>query len=389
MSGSFGGTSRGEAFAGLIAVVAFGGALLATPAALAGGTPGGAPVGALPTTYGGHTFLTVGAPGNRSMLPVERYFNLNPTPVTEQVGRVDYAFRISKLEVTPAQWLPFIQTAWPLWQEFGAFQGSLDAPQWTGQHIFNHSAGAVPDYRINSGPGNENAANRSQTASWRAAALYCNWLVAGRPTGPNVDLNQLRTGAYDIGTFTRNPDGSFNDQMEHTPGATYWIATLDEWTKAAYFDPNRYAPGNPGPYNGGVPGAPAPITGETAGYWLYPYTSQEDPGFGGPPGKGLYGNGSQVAVGSYPDVQSPWGMLDAMGGAAEWSETVRPSISPHLNRYRFVRGGTFFTNDDFHASDGTFSSGAIRIASLVPTPSGAVLGLLSGFIVGGRGRRKR
>lgn len=346
--------------------------------------------GALPTNYGGHTFLTIGAPGNRDMLPVERYFNSNPTPVTEQVGGVNYTYRISKLEVTPAQWLPFIRTAWPLWQEFGV-QGSLDALQWTGQHIFNHSAGEIPDYRINSGPGNENAANRSQIASWRAAALYCNWLMAGMPTGPNVDLNQLRTGAYDISTFTRNPDGSFNDQMEHSPGATYWIATLDEWTKAAYFDPNRYAPGNPGPYNGGVPGAPPPITGDTSGYWLYPHTSQEWPGFGGPPGEGLYfagPAGTWMPVGSYPSVQTPWGMLDAMGDRPEWTETVRPTTSLlFANRDRFVlSGSSTLENDYFLAFNGSSGTGAIRIASLVPAPSCAV-GLLILGLVGGSRRR--
>lgn len=346
--------------------------------------------GALPTNYGGHTFLTIGAPGNRDMLPVERRFNSNPTPVTEQVGGVNYTYRISKLEVTPAQWLPFVRTAYPLWQEFGEGNGSLDALQWTGQHIFNHSAGEIPDYRINSGPGNENAPNRSQTASWRAAALYCNWLMAGMPTGPNVDLNQLRIGAYDISTFTRNPDGSFNDQMEHSPGATYWIATLDEWTKAAYFYPNRYAPGNPGPYNGGVPGAPPPITNETAGYWLYPHMSQEWPGLGGPPGEALHGgSNSSVAVGSYPDVLTPWGMLDAMGNR-EWTETVRPSTDPSANRRRFTRGGGFtnlFENDHFPVTDGNFSLGSIRIASAVPVPSGALSIVVGLAWVGGRRRR--
>lgn len=372
MTGSFRGRVSQCVRTGAAAMVA-----LCAPA-FAGGAGG-----ALPTQYGGHEFLTVGAPGNRAMLPVERYYNQNQFPVTEQVGRVDYEFRISKLEVTATQWLPFIRTAYPIWQEWG---GSLNDPSWTSTHI-NTPTFTVPNYRIDQGE--ENLAVR---VTWRSAALYSNWLQAGMPTGPNVDLNQLRTGAYEISTFRRagagGLTGPFLDQAERSPGAQFWIPSLDEWTKAAYFDPNRYAPGNPGPYNGGVPGADPPITGDASGYWLYPNMSQDWPGFGGAPGEGLYG-GPDTPVGSYPSVVSPWGVLDILGGVEEWTETIRPS-SLFGNGDRYFKGvnDSGGINDSFflHALT-NFSGIGIRIASAVPAPATVpAFGALFVMAVGGRRR---
>lgn len=356
-----------------------------------------------PVLYGGHEFLSVGAPGNRAMLPVERFYNQNPTPVTVQVGAVPHNFRISKTEVTISQWLPFIQTAYPIWQQWG---GNVDDPAWMGSAFVGNSSSGIPQYQITTP--NPNAPQFAIRTRWRVAALYANWLHAGMPTGPNADLNLLRTGAYDISTFTQNPDGSYNDQIAHSSGAQFWLPTIDEWTKAAYYDPNRYAPGNPGPaWGAGPPGEPGtnppppgpgdpPITGETSGYWLYPNKSQDEP-IAGPPGVGQWGSrppgwGSNPApVGYYPDVQSPWGVLDMLDGVNEWTETVA-QLAPqaHNNRNRLVKGRepSNVRNDWFGYSSGPDSGlNGIRIASAVPGTS--VILAFVGFsgLVGGRRRR--
>lgn len=349
-----------------------------------------------PVLYGGHEFLSVGAPGNRAMLPVERYYNQNPTPVTEHVGAVNQPFRISKLEVSATQWLPFIQTAYPIWQEWG---GNVDDSHWTSTHINNPTFGA-PAYRINQGE-----ENLAITTTWRVAALYCNWLQAGMPTGPSVNLDVIRTGAYDISTFRRAGPGGltgpFLDQAERSPGAQFWIPNLSEWTKAAYFDPERYAPGNPGPtWGAGPPGPPGtnppppgpgepPITGDTSGYWLYPNMSQEWPGFGGIPGEALYG-GSGTPVGSFPDSASPWGVLDMLGGVEEWTETVALSQTVGNGR-RYVRSGSesFAPNDMFALISGVnFSTWGVRIASVIPSaPTAVVVGAALLTLVGGTRQR--
>ncbi len=314
----------------------------------------------VPPSYG-HDFVTVGAPGNRPALPSERVINFNLTPVTEQIGAVNYTYRISRTETTIGQWLDFVRVAWPVYQNevrgnilSGAFTGSgIGVLNWTTNPTF---------FLVR-----EASVTQPTNMEWRAAAMYCNWLHNGRPTGPGAEWS-VRSGAYDIRTFTRNPDLSFNDQLRRSEGARYWIPDLNEWTKAAHYDPNRYGPGQ-------------------EGYWKYPVTSDTAP-LTGPPGQGTTGgtaaNGLPLPVGSYPDVQSPWGLLDASGGYSEWTETVMFSWQ---NQYglvsdnsRIIRGsnagaGSFRDEiDAFPASAGaTGGLTGLRIASLVSSPAAAPL----------------
>lgn len=338
--------------------------------------PSGAVAGSgagVPPNYG-HDFVTVGAPGNRAMLPVERYFNSNQFGNTVNVGAVDYAFRIARTEVTSTQWLDFVRVAWPAWEAQG---WDPTYSEFRGSNIIENGVFS-PNYIMF--PGRDNWGTR---ASWRAAAMYCNWLHNGRPTGPNAPMSAFLTGAYDIATFTRNPDGSYNDQAAHSADARYWIPTLHEWTKAGYYDPNRYSPGNPGPTQN--PNGGPPITGETGGYWLFPNTSQVFP----PSSQYTPVEGN---VGLHPEVQSPWGVLDMIGTVDEWTETIPlPPRFPWANRERFVRGsdtlGPF--NDEFFTyfpPDGPIAG--IRIASLVPTPGVTMLCVLAPAIHV-RARRRR
>src|SRR5690606_36322403 len=138
---------------------------------------------------------------------------------------------------------------------------------------------------------------------WRYIARYCNWLHNGMPTGPDAEQWAFETGAYDTSTFTRNPDGSFNDQRERSPGARFFIPSWDEWVKAVYWDPER---------------------NEGEGGWrMYPYGDTVpvpgDPDEGGQTNASLNDVGT-FDVGSYPDWTTPWGLLDASGGATEWLE---------------------------------------------------------------------
>lgn len=91
------------------------------------------------------------------------------------------------------------------------------------------------------------------------AARYCNWPTNGK----RPERDAFENGAYDTSTFTTNSAGTFNDQRTHTPGASFWIPTVDEWIKAAYYDPNRYGNG-------------------VEGYWLYNNQSNTAPIYNAP-----------------------------------------------------------------------------------------------------------
>lgn len=79
------------------------------------------------------------------------------------------------------------------------------------------------------------------------AAKYCNWLHHGmpKPTNQSVWANYLKTGAYDLTSYSLTDSTSVPPTK--SPGAKYWIPTLDEWNKAGF-------------YKGG---------GTNTGYWLW------------------------------------------------------------------------------------------------------------------------
>lgn len=274
-------------------------------------------------------------------------------------GSVAYEYRISRVELTAGQWLEFVNTFAPLGDPFGLGHQS------EGGGI---ERGTGSQWIL---AGGTDAANRPMSRlSWRACAMYCNWLHNDKaPT-----LAALQTGAYDTSTWGENPPGSlqrYNDAATRLPGARYWIPSVDEWIKAVHYDPDK---------NGTAQG----------GYWLYPDSSDTAPLPGRSPLTG--GDGQTNAeyanfdasdwrsyrVGAYPDVQSPWGLLDASGGVAEWLEDW--ADDPGFETYRRWDGSSNGFLGASSALDRVYRGGGerpnvfetrvgLRIASAVPSPS--------------------
>lgn len=288
-------------------------------------------------------WATVTHPGNAP-------YTLNlPFNQTRQIGQVNYEYRISKTEVTTADWVEFVN----------AYKPHLDpayrfSPLFTS---FNLRIELRPDGTVDytSAPGAENYAI---DVGFRFAARYVNWLHNNK--GANRDA--FENGAYDTSTFGDLPGFQFTDQGAHTPGAKFWIATENEWVKAAFYDPHKNGQDMPG-------------------YWRYPITSDAAP-ISGPPGVGQTSAGSESGgaypVGSYTNATSPWGLFDLSGGEKEWCEDVLYDRFTGLPGGRTVRG-TYSMNNSYllyDKIDGLEQSatmqngfGGIRLASLVPAPS--------------------
>ncbi len=314
-----------------------------------------------PPSYG-HDLVTVGAPGNRAALESERYYG-SAVAGFPNLGQVNYEYRISRTETTVNQWIDFVRVAYPFAEEAGFPRGSS---LFAGTHIYSDTPPNQPNAVWHVTPGTNQLAT---TMSFRFAAWYCNWLHNGRPT-TNLTAETFTTGAYDNATLTRQS------------GAQFWIPSLDEWTKATYYDPNRYGAGQ-------------------EGYWLYPGMSMV-PLVGGPPGSpgaqtsaGNWLPNGQLPpnVGSYPSTMSPWGLLDTSGGRYEWTDTTHPLI----NSFRFFRGQDLGGGIEMPSDriDSLFSSGfpdfhgvGFRIASAVPS-SGACVPLLVALGCASFGRRRR
>jgi hypothetical protein len=335
--------------------------LLAVPIPFAQAALPPAPVGVRTSTEYGIEFSTIGAANNIS-------FAGGPNDELAGRGTVADEYRIGRTEVTTLHWMQFVNTfvrsvpdplnfasplTWGARWSFGEWELNTSIPD----------AGMVPVLGI----------------TWREAAMYCNWLHNERSSAPE----SLLSGAYDVSTFIANQDNSLNDQRVRSPGARFWIPSLDEWLKAGHFDPNKNGDDQPG-------------------WWQSPNGSDELlraglPGTGETSAGLSLGNLAEVYIplGSYGSVQSPWGLLDLSGGAAEWSEEV------YFSSFFTQRGfdGTWAGSEpEVSSLDQVWGASALspaapsgvvglRIASAVPTP-GCVMGLLlPAMIVSFRRRR--
>jgi hypothetical protein len=217
-----------------------------------------------------------------------------------------------------------------------------------------------------------------------------NWLHNGKKSANEATSADFETGAYDTSTFDRvqGPSGNFyfTDQDSHSEGARFWIPSLDELTKAAFYDPNRHGEGQ-------------------GGYWDYPTSSDTapipgDPALGGQTNAGSVqpqyndwpsGQFRPLDVGSYPDTQSPWGLLDTMGGGLELTETwTTTNQESQALRYLGLTGALYSPLFQGELGDITGTSVnswfSLRLASIVPTPGGAAL-LAFGALLAARRRR--
>lgn len=266
-------------------------------------------------------------------------------------GSVPYTYRMPKLETTTSQWMEFLNTF-----RAQGYNMSDAVPVWWG------ARDAGNRYSFRTGIPSPDLVP-VQGITWRWAAKYCNWLHNGKSTAFDSILN----GAYDASTFGTNANGSFTDQLYHSPDAKFWIPTLDEWLKAAHFDPNK---------NNGA-----------GGWWEYDTTSDTAP-IPGPPGVGQTSAGYRTTglpqwdypLGSYPDTTSPWGLLDLSGGAQEWLEET----DIFFPTYRSLDGTYAACFESLIGWDKAGSGSAnypgirgasgLRVASSVPDPPAILLG---------------
>ena len=306
------------------------------------------------TTEYGIEFCTVGAVGNAPVPPPPP----GGSPLSPSIGRgtVNYEYRIGRYEVTTAQFLEFANVAYGL--------SILDRHPYTGPTPYRWGAGINPGYggpglgfRLSTAPGS--AMRPVFGIAWYTAALYCNWLHNGKSRDPA----SLYTGAYDTSTWGY-ADGQLTDGATHLPGARFWIPTFDEQIKAFHYDPNRFGTGQGGYWLNknmrdiaGQPGAPG--VGQTSAFY--------NPGGGFDP--------MTIPLGSYPNEQSPWGLLDTSGGTAEWNERLGPSENAPTDRGAFgSSAGVGSMGDYIYDGSGSFpSTGELnfgfRIATSIPTPT--------------------
>lgn len=296
----------------------------------------------------------------------------NADEITNGVGHggVDYTYRISKHEVTNAQYAEFLNAVASM-DSFGGSDPMLyntDMGSTTlGGITRSGSAGSytysVKSPAVGQGPGNTDYTYDNKPVvfvSFFDAMRFTNWLHNGQGSGCT------ETGAYNI---------SDGESETRSASAKYWIPSGDEWYKAGYYDPN--AGGGSGAYydfptsTDSVPNnnLPSGDTGNSVNFYDSGYTT----------GNQLY---PMTDVGAYSLSESPYGTFDQGGNVWEWSELVIGSSigSPG----RGLHGGWFESNEFFlrayavfvGSPTSEFEDRGFRVAA-VPEPSTKLLGAMS------------
>ena len=307
-------------------------------------------------------WVTVGDPGNTADTRV-----MNDG--TTGYGAVGYSYLISKNEVTTGEYTTFL-SAVAATDTHGLYNGSMWSSDY-GCKIQQSGSSGGYTYSVAA-----DYANRPVNyVSFWDAARFCNWLH-----------NDQGTGDTENGAYTLTAEAIANNTITRNPGALFFLPSEDEWYKAAY-------------YKGG---------GTSAGYNLYPTSSDTAPGYVNDDGD-LSGTGTafsdgvidpgnyatydgdagtdgiglpyyRTEVGEWENSASPYGTFDQGGNVWEWNETFVTSSS------RGYRGGSF--NNDAHwlkASSRNSIAPAtehrligFRVAS-IPEP-GSIILLVSGLM---------
>ena len=214
-------------------------------------------------------------------VPVDNPGNAcDPLPRQPCVGGVGYGYLISKYEVTNAQYAEFLNAV-AASDPYNVYNSNMSITR----------SGAAGSFTYAPVVSREN--QPVNYVSYYNAVQFSNWLSNGQPIGP-AGPGTTFTGSYTIGgpTPLRNP------------GATIVLPSVNEWYKAAYYDPT------------------------TLSYFDYPTSSNAQLNCVAPtsaPNSANCGNavGSVTAVGAYLGSASPYGTFDMAGNVREWMDTCQ------------------------------------------------------------------
>lgn len=330
---------------------------------------------AIPATVRGEPveWVTVGSYGN----PADTRYDANG------IGAVGYTYQISKFEVTDSQYAEFLNAKDPTGTNSLGLYNTFMTTDASGGINYNSGSPDGSKYAVK--PGRDNSP--VNFVDWFDAIRFANWMNNGGGTG------DTETGAYTLLGGTPVPSNA--STISRNLGALVWLPNMDEWYKAAYYDPLAghywdYPTGtNDKPYSVPPPGTAAPDPANTANWF-------NDDGLANAYNNGYAVNGTTTIdipnenglteVGSYKLSASPFGTFDQGGNVWEWIENLSAS-----GNERGTNGGSYTDgySNYMHASQqgvsqppdaANNSAHGFRIAS-VPEPSTATLGLIAILMV--------
>ncbi|MAT69503.1 MAG: hypothetical protein CMJ58_08250 [Planctomycetaceae bacterium] len=198
--------------------------------------------------------------------------------------------------------------------------------------------------------------------SWFEAATFVNWLNTSQ--GHQAAYNFDGAGNFQLWTSAEAWQTGGENLFRHKD-AFYFLPSMDEWYKAAYFDASSNTYFN---YPTGSDTAPAAVASGTA-----PDTAVYDQSLSQGPADITLAGGL-----------SPYGTVGQGGNVYEWEETERDLLNDSSLSARGFRGGAWNLNSDFLLWSGRFDVAprngffniGFRVAS-IPEPSTVLLGALA------------
>ena len=166
-------------------------------------------------------FVTVGNHGNTADPATAA-----PGTTTGRYGAVNRDYRIAVFETTIAQYVTFLNAVGAT-DEYGLYSTNMLTDTRISGIISQGQPGSFV-YSVIAG----SEFKPITYVSWFDAARFANWLHNGQPTG-------LQTAATtEDGAYTLN--GAVGGSAPaRNPGAKFWIPDINEWHKAAYYDPTK------------------------------------------------------------------------------------------------------------------------------------------------------
>ncbi len=206
--------------------------------------------------------------------------------------------------------------------------------------------------------------------SWNTAARFINWLNTSSNSTPayKFDLQPGDAGYSvnaDIQLWDPDDTGYNPNNLYRNSRAKYFLPSVDEWYKAAYFDATNGVYYNYSTGSNSVPTAVA--SGTAAGTAVY--------------GQSLNTGPADITLAG---GLSPYGTMGQGGNVWEWEETDFDLVNNSSSSARGIRGGSWSLSSGFlHASIRSFEDPSFedflvgfRVAS-IPEPTTVLLGVLA------------
>lgn len=186
-----------------------------------------------------------------------------------------------------------------------------------------------------------NGTNKPATGlSWQEIATFVNYLNTSRGLPPAYKITGGTLEVWSAGDLGYDANNPFRNNK-----ANYFIPTVDEWCKAAYYDPNKGGSG-------------------VAGYWVYPPKTDTAPvvvSSGTAGGTAVYSNQIGPADVNLAGGISGYGTFGQGGNVREMLETATDRTNNVANEARVVAGGDWGSlSDDLQGGNfsGTDISGS-------------------------------